>query len=118
MLFVLPDKSSYLRDSTLAAPPSWANLSPPVNLPMDCIAINPTDATDVFVGSDIGVWHSSTSGQLWEPLGPSLGMPNVAVFDLRFDNLGSLTAFTHGRGAFVYRHLPIILTPLCTIACL
>jgi len=45
-------------------------------------------------------------------------MPNVAVFDLRFDNLGDLTAFTHGRGAFVYRHQPVILTPLCQIACL
>jgi len=78
--------------NALAANPSWSNISPPVNIPMDCIAVNPTDATDVFVGSDIGVWHSGNSGQLWAHLGPSVGMPNVAVFDLRFDNLGGLTA--------------------------
>jgi photosystem II stability/assembly factor-like uncharacterized protein len=104
--------------NALDSNPSWSNVSPPVNIPVDCIVVNPTHATDVFAGCDLGVFNSSDGGQTWTHLGPSVGMPNVAVFDLRFDNLGSLTAFTHGRGAFVYRHQPIITTPLCPIACL
>ncbi len=86
-----------------------------MDLPQDCIAINPKSGEEVFIGSDIGVWHSSNAGQAWSHLGPESGLPNVAVFDLRFDTTGLLTAFTHGRGAFVSRRLPIIFPPLCEI---
>ena len=101
--------------NALAADPTWANVSPSVNLPQDCIAINPLDAQDVFVGSDLGVWHSSNGGGSWAHQGPRLGMPNVAVYDLQFDNLGHLTAFTYGRGAFKYSMLPIFLVPSCAL---
>lgn len=102
--------------NALASNSTWLNVSPPANLPIDCIAINPTDASSIFVGADFGVWTSSNSGQTWNHLGPLAGMPNVAVFDLRFDKTGMLTAFTHGRGAFMYRQLPVIIPPLCKIS--
>jgi hypothetical protein len=112
-----PGRPGHLFKTTnaLAANPSWSNISPPVNLPQDCIAINPLDPLEIFVGSDIGVWRSGNAGQSWTHLGPLTGMPNVAVFDLQFDNFGHLTAFTHGRGAFVYRRLPFIAPPLCKL---
>lgn len=85
-----------------AATPSWINVSPPVDLPMDCVVIDPNNGSSIFVGSDIGVWSSSNAGLSWTHLGPSVGMPNVAVFDLRMNSVSQLTAFTHGRGAFFY----------------
>jgi hypothetical protein len=34
-------------------------------------------------------------------------MPNVAVYDLRFDRSSKITAFTHGRGAFLLSEIEI-----------
>ena len=85
-----------------AASPAWINVSPPVDLPMDCLVIDPTNANNIFAGSDIGVWVSTNAGAGWTHLGPETGMPNVAVYDLRMDSLSMVTAFTHGRGAFKY----------------
>ncbi len=103
--------------NALAATPAWMNVSPPVNLPMNCLAIDPNDATSIFVGSDIGVWSSANGGSSWIHQGPASGMPNVAVFDLRMNSAGQPTAFTHGRSAFVYASLPIITVPLCDLSC-
>ena len=103
--------------NALSITPTWLDISPPVNLPQDCVAINPFEPLNVFVGSDIGVWQSHNGGQSWIHHGPTRGMPNVAVFDLQFDSKGQLTAFTHGRGAFVFRGLGIITVPLCLSPC-
>jgi photosystem II stability/assembly factor-like uncharacterized protein len=96
--------------NALASNPGWMDVSPPVDLPINCIAINPIAATNIFVGSDIGVWSSSDGAVSWFHHGPSSGMPNVAVFDLRMNSIGQPTAFTHGRSAFTYTaiNIPII----------
>src|SRR5271157_641855 len=98
-------------------PVVWTNVSPPVDLPQDSIAIDPTNSGSVWVGSDIGIWHSSDGGNTWQHFGPNVGMPNVAVYDLQFDNTGTLTAFTHGRGAFGSKTVNLIV-PFCVIECL
>lgn len=58
------------------------------------------DAPDhVYVGADIGVWHSPDRGQTWEPL-PN-GLPDAPVFDLQIHPTRRLLrAATHGRGMF------------------
>lgn len=83
-----------------AGTPTWANVSPPVNLPNNCIAIDGSSPGRIFVGTDIGVWESGNAGSSWSHYGPANGMPNVAVFDMRIDAAGGVVAFTHGRGAY------------------
>ncbi len=95
--------------NALALTPTWTNVSPPVDLPNNCLAIHPSSPNNLFVGTDIGVWGSADGGGTWVHYGPGSGMPNVAVFDLRMDSAGQPTAFTHGRGAFTLKPgFPII----------
>jgi hypothetical protein len=94
----------------LSGSPTWTDVSPPVDLPNDCLAIDPGNAANIFVGTDLGVWQSLNGGGLWTHYGPANGMPNVAVYDLRFNAQSQLTAFTHGRGAYLLAsiNVPII----------
>jgi hypothetical protein len=107
-----PTQPGHLFKTTnaLAATPGWINVSPPVNLPNNCLAIDPFNPNSIFVGSDAGVWQSTDGGGSWTHYGPASGMPNVAVYDLRYDAFGQLTAFTHGRGAYLFArfNIPII----------
>lgn len=104
--------------NALAATPMWMNISPPVNLPHNTIAIDPSLTSFLYVGTDIGVWVSQNDGADWSHMGPESGMPNVAVYELQMDNNGGLTAFTHGRGAFVLRFkLPKIYEVACPLPC-
>jgi hypothetical protein len=89
--------------NALAGSPTWSNVSPPVNIPHNAIITHPSISGIVYVGTDLGVWRSGSGGNSWTHLGPSSGLPNVAVFELQTDNDGRITAFTHGRGAFNYR---------------
>jgi hypothetical protein len=88
--------------NAFAATPTWVNLSPPIDLPNDCLAIDPLDSNTILVGTDAGVWSTPNGGLNWSHQGPSSGMPNLAVFDLRMNSVGRPIAFTHGRGAFTY----------------
>lgn len=88
----------------------WAQRSGPSGMPSDqlldvqhnAIAINPDDATNLFVGADIGVWESTDAGSTWSAY--AAGLPDAAVLDLRFQtdsrHAPLLRASTHGRGAF------------------
>jgi hypothetical protein len=88
--------------SALAAAPVWLNLSPPVNLPQNTIAVDPVDPQVVYVGADMGVWKSTDGAGTWTNMGPDSGMPNVAVYDLEIHpTVRRPFAFTYGRGAFV-----------------
>jgi hypothetical protein len=86
--------------NALSASPSWSNVSPPVNIPHNAIAIDPTSSAKVYVGTDVGLWTSVNGGASWTHAGPDDGMPNVPVFDLKVDSTGRAVAFTYGRGAF------------------
>ncbi len=86
----------------LSGAPDWANVSPPVDLPNNAVAVDPNDPNTVYVGTDIGVWKTADGGATWTDLGPASGMPNVAVFDLKIQpETGRVFAFTYGRGAFM-----------------
>lgn len=88
--------------NALAAAPAWSNVTPPVNIPFNSIAIDPADGSRIYVGTDIGVWASADGGASWTHMGPESGMPNVPVFDLKVDSSARVTAFTYGRGAFQF----------------
>jgi hypothetical protein len=77
---------------------------------------NPLTGT-VYVGTDVGVFSSSTSAASWTEVGPAPSsgqagyLPNVAVTALRMFNDGTdkwLRASTYGRGVWQF---PLIITP-------
>ena len=107
--------------NALATAPIWKNVSPPVDLPNNCLAIDPNIPNLIYVGADIGIWLSGDGGNTWMHYGPSSGMPIVAVYDIRIDSASRVTAFTHGRSAFVLSSGPIIIPPfkcqVCPLDC-
>jgi len=87
--------------NALGGSAAWTNVTPPVNLPFNAIAIDPTTPNTVFVGADSGVWASNDAGATWSYMGPQTGLPNVQVLDLQIQaSTGKVFAFTFGRGAF------------------
>jgi len=65
----------------------------------NALAVDAAAAGNVYVGADIGVWHSSDGGLHWEPL--QNGLPDAPVFDLQIHPTQRLLrAATHGRGVF------------------
>ena len=73
--------------------------------PANALALDAQSGT-VFVGTDVGVFYSSTSSPTWTELGPtndSGSLPNVAVTALRIYNsagVKKLRASTYGRGVW------------------
>ena len=86
----------------------WEARSGPQNGPSNlldvehnAITVDPRAPANVYVGADIGVWHSADSGHNWEPL-PN-GLPDAPVFDLQVHPTARLLrASTHGRGLYEY----------------
>lgn len=77
---------------------------------------NPNTGT-VYVGTDVGVFSSSTAAASWTEVGPAPNsgqpgyLPNVAVTALRMFNNGTsklLRASTYGRGVWQF---PLIVVP-------
>lgn len=65
----------------------------------NALVVDPASNADLYVGADIGVWHSPDSGATWNPLSPNL--PDAAVLELDFHAPGRvLRATTHGRGVW------------------
>lgn len=93
--------------NALAASLMWTNVTPPVNIPFNTVAIDPTASNTVFVGADDGVWASRDGGGTWAYMGPEAGLPRVAVFDLQIQaSTRKVFAFTFGRGAFMLTPSP------------
>ncbi|HUO17541.1 MAG TPA: hypothetical protein VMX38_21340 [Verrucomicrobiae bacterium] len=84
--------------------------------PANAIVVDPPHA-QVYVGTDVGVFASSTSAANWTELGPNPAtdtsgfLPNVAVTALALFNSGGeelLRASTYGRGIWQF---PIAIAP-------
>jgi hypothetical protein len=79
-------------------PGTGANVLPKV--PALTVAVDPTNPTRLYVGTDIGVYTSIDSGANWYR--EVAGFGNVSVEHLEINTTGTkrLFAFTHGRGAW------------------
>lgn len=79
----------------------WTDISPPVNVPVNAIALDGTPApTTIYIGNDLGVMRSVDGGANWAVL-DDVHLPNVPVTDLTINTqAGVLRAATFGRGAF------------------
>lgn len=79
---------------------TWANISSNLpDVPVLTMAIDPSDPTDLFIGTDVGVFRSTSGGASWSQF--NAGLPNVPVYDLKFHALTKdLWAATYGRGVW------------------
>jgi len=67
----------------------------------NAIVVDRQAPTNIYVGADIGVWHSPDKGQSWAPL--SNGLPEAPVFDLQIHPTRRLLrASTYGRGLYEF----------------
>lgn len=65
----------------------------------NAIAVDRTAPNNIYVGADIGLWHSADAGLTWQPL--ENGLPDAPVFDVQIHPTQRLLrAATHGRGVF------------------
>jgi photosystem II stability/assembly factor-like uncharacterized protein len=70
------------------------------NVSLNAIALDIDDPVDtIYVGTDVGVFYTTTGGGTWYNATQPLGLPNVQVFDLRaVPGTRFLNAATYGRG--------------------
>jgi len=67
------------------------------NTPINAIAIEPERPETIYIGTDIGVFRTTNSGDSWKKFGRRL--PRSPIFDIRLHNHSRLLrAATHGRG--------------------
>ncbi len=65
----------------------------------NAICVDPDNPSDIYVGSDIGMWRSTNGGSSWHYF--SDGLPSAAVLDLKLHQPSRLLrASTHGRGVY------------------
>ncbi|MGI8905237.1 MAG: hypothetical protein ACR2IE_01960 [Candidatus Sumerlaeaceae bacterium] len=67
---------------------------------VNCVALDSTNPSVWYLGTEVGVYRTTTGGTSWQNY--STGLPNSAVDDLCIDNARSiLLAGTHGRGVWM-----------------
>jgi photosystem II stability/assembly factor-like uncharacterized protein len=78
----------------------WNDISSNLpNIPVNAVVADPNISGTLYIGTDIGVFITSDSGTTWQPLGT--GLPNAVVMALTLRGASrTLTAVTHGRGAW------------------
>ena len=87
--------------NALSDSPSWVNVSPPMDMPFNVVAVDPTDPRVVYAGSDVGLWRSVDAAATWVRMGPDTGLPHAPIYDIKINPTTNRTVvFTYGRGAF------------------
>ncbi len=92
--------------SAKASGPAATSKQALLDVEHNAIAVDPQAPGNVYVGANIGVWHSADRGATWSLL--TNGLPDAPVFDLRIHPTQRLLrASTHGRGMFEWALDPI-----------
>lgn len=66
------------------------------DIPVNAFVIDPLSGSNLFAGTDIGVYNSTDAGTSWTVYGT--GLPRVAVFGMAMTSSRVLRVATHGRG--------------------
>ena len=80
---------------------SWNNISGTnlPNLPINCIVFQSYSKDDLYIGTDIGVYHKDSTMSEWQLF--NNGLPHVAVRELEIQYaIGKIRAATYGRGVW------------------
>ncbi len=67
-------------------------------VPVNVLLVDPQVPSNIYAGTDIGVYVSSDGGGTWNPFGT--GLPRLAVFDMKITSNRLVRIATHGRGMF------------------
>jgi photosystem II stability/assembly factor-like uncharacterized protein len=71
--------------------------------PANTLLVNPQNPDVIYLGTDKGIYRSTSAGWSWARF--SNGLPNVPVYAFTYTGDGtSLVAATHGRGAWMLSH--------------
>lgn len=78
----------------------WTNISANLpDIPHQAVCVDPEAPENIYVGTDLGVFHSSDYGASWEEFND--GMPSAMVLDLTISRSnGKLRASTFGNGVY------------------
>lgn len=81
----------------LAATPTWMSMSNGIpDVPVNGFVVDAQNSNNLYAGTDIGAYNSTDGGNTWNPYG--VGLPRVAVFDLKITAKRTVRIATHGRG--------------------
>ncbi len=86
---------------TIDAGDNWVNISGSnlPALPVNCIIYQGGANDDLYIGTDIGVYHKDNTMSDWVPY--MVGLPNVIVKELEIHyDAGTISAATFGRGVW------------------
>lgn len=91
--------SPHLYKSTDAGK-TWTNISSNLpDLPMQSVCVDPGNPTDIYVGTDLGVYRTVNGGTSWEPWFD--GMPYAMILDVSISIKDRrLRAATFGNGVY------------------
>jgi photosystem II stability/assembly factor-like uncharacterized protein len=80
------------------ATPTWTGIGSTIpDIPVNAFVVDPANSSNLYAGTDIGVYRSTDGGTTWAPF--SNGLPRVAVFDMAIQNPNRILRIaTHGRG--------------------
>jgi photosystem II stability/assembly factor-like uncharacterized protein len=91
---------------TTDAGATWQDLSNNLpDVPVQCVALDGDFPDDIYIGTDLGVYRSLSSGawELWES-----GMPPAMILDLQFSKPNrTMRAATFGNGVYERKLRPI-----------
>ncbi|MBL8150369.1 MAG: hypothetical protein JNN15_10635, partial [Blastocatellia bacterium] len=68
------------------------------NIPVNTVLIDPRQSNVVYLGTDIGIFRSTTGGSQWDLF--NNGLPPVVVMDLESHSDGTIQAATYGRSVY------------------
>jgi len=74
------------------------------DIPAHWIAVRPCETSQLYLGTELGVFASDDRGRTWRP--SNRGLAHTVVEALDFKDENTLIAFTRGRGAFLTELVP------------
>jgi photosystem II stability/assembly factor-like uncharacterized protein len=90
----------FVCDNITLNPPVWTEKPTGLNISHNAIAIDPNHASDLYVGTDVGLIISTDGGTSWAPIGSGL-IPKVQINDILINRAyNKILVFTYGRGTY------------------
>jgi len=90
----------YVCDNITISPPVWTEKPTGLNTSHNAIAIDPSHASHLYVGTDVGLIFSTDGGMSWASVGSGL-IPKVQVNDILINRTtNKIVVFTYGRSVY------------------